>query len=243
MAYPVLYVPAGDVVPIPFTTYVGATGASVTMSGLAVTDIEIYKDGSTTQRASDAGYTLLDTDGIDFDGVTGLHGFSIDTGDDTDAGFYAVGAWYWVVVSAVTVDSQTVTFIAALFRITAAENSAGVPDVHVISMEDGVITAAKIGADAITNAKIADNAIAAENFAADAITAAKLAADVTTELQSGLATAAALTTLDGKADDIKAKTDSLTFTVAGEVDANMQSVNGEAVTGDGSVGDPWNATA
>jgi hypothetical protein len=115
-----------------------------------------------------------------------------------------------------------------------------VPDVHIVSMEDGVITAAKIGADAITNAKIADNAIAAENFAADAITAAKLAADVTTELQSGLATAAALTTLDGKADDIKAKTDSLTFTVANELDVNLQSLNGVAITGDGA-GTPWNA--
>jgi hypothetical protein len=39
-------------------------------------------------------------------------------------------------------------------------------------------------------------------------------------------------------DAIKAKTDSLTFTVAGEVDANAQSINGTAVTGDGA-GTPW----
>ena len=60
-------VPAGSTIYIPFTTYDKTNGASVTMTGLAVTDIEIYKDGSTTQRASDNGYTLLDTDGIDFD--------------------------------------------------------------------------------------------------------------------------------------------------------------------------------
>src|SRR5688572_4387513 len=108
MSYPVFQVPAGDVLPIMFATYAGTTGASVTATGLAVTDIEIYKDGSVTQRASDAGYTLLDTDGLDFDGLTGIHGFSIDTGDNTDAGFYTVGAWFTVVVSAVTVDSQTV---------------------------------------------------------------------------------------------------------------------------------------
>src|SRR4030067_2368770 len=126
MGYPVHYVPAGDVLPIFFDTYDGGTGASITLTGLAVTDIEIYKDGSVTQRASDAGYTLLDTDGIDFDGITGIHGFSIDTGDNTDASFYTVGAWFHVVVSAVTVDAQTVNFIAAAFRIMAAEGVAGV---------------------------------------------------------------------------------------------------------------------
>src|SRR5512139_22636 len=115
------YVPAGTVLYVPFNTF-NAAGASVTISGLAVTDIEIYKDGSTTQRASDAGYTLLDTDGIDFDSLTGIHGFSIDTGDNTDAGFYTVGAWFTVVVSAITVDSQTVSFIACQFRLMAAES-------------------------------------------------------------------------------------------------------------------------
>lgn len=38
---------------------------------------------------------------------------------------------------------------------------------------------------------------------------------------------------------IKAKTDSLGFTVAGQVDANIQSVNDVTVTGDGSAGTPW----
>lgn len=131
MSYPVYQVPAGDVLPILFSTYDGGTGASLTMTGLAVTDIEIYKDGSVTQRASDAGYTLLDTDGIDFDALTGIHGFSIDTGDNTDAGFYTVGAWFHVVVSAITVDAQTVSFIAAAFRLMAAESVAGKPKVDV----------------------------------------------------------------------------------------------------------------
>jgi hypothetical protein len=131
MSYPVFHVPAGDVLPVMFATYAGSTGASVTMTGLAVTDIEIYKDGSVTQRSSDAGYTLLDTDGIDFDGLTGIHGFSIDTGDNTDASFYTVGAWFTVVVSAVTVDSQTVSFIACQFRLMAAEGVAAKPKVDV----------------------------------------------------------------------------------------------------------------
>ena len=94
--------------------------ASVTLTGLAVTDIEIYKNGSITQRSSDAGYTLLDTDGIDFDGTTGIHGFSVDLGDNTDAGFYAAGGEYVVVVASVTVDAATVNFVAASFSIERA---------------------------------------------------------------------------------------------------------------------------
>lgn len=99
-----------DTIYVPFATY-DSNGASVTITGLAVTDIEIYKDGSVTQRSSDSGYTLLDTDGIDFDGVTGIHGFSVDLSDNTDVGFYADGSQYWLVVSAITVDSQTVNFV------------------------------------------------------------------------------------------------------------------------------------
>jgi hypothetical protein len=139
MSYPVFYVPAGDVLPVPFPSYAGATGASVTLTGLAVTDIEIYKDGSVTQRASDAGYVLLDTDGIDFDGTVGIHGFSIDTGDNTDAGFYTVGAWFMVIVSSVTVDSQTVNFIAAAFRLMPAETAAAQPKVDVQAVNGAAV--------------------------------------------------------------------------------------------------------
>lgn len=38
---------------------------------------------------------------------------------------------------------------------------------------------------------------------------------------------------------IKAKTDSLTFTVAGQVDANMYYVKGQQINGVGSEADPW----
>ena len=58
MSYPVFMVPAGDVLPVMFATFDGGTGASITMTGLAATDIEIYKDGSVTQRASDAGQVV-----------------------------------------------------------------------------------------------------------------------------------------------------------------------------------------
>lgn len=216
MSYPVYQVPAGDVLPIMFHTFAGATGASITITGLAVTDIEVYKDGSATQRASDAGYALLDTDGIDLDGITGIHGFSIDTGDNTDAGFYTVGAWFHVVVSAITVDGQTVSFVAAAFRLMAAEGVAGVPDVNVTHVSDTAQTAGDIIGDtndiqsrlpaALVSGRM-DASVGA--MAANTLTASALASDAVTEIQSGLATSSALATVDGKVDVIDATADAI----------------------------------
>lgn len=107
---------------LPFHTFdSNDPAASVSITGLAATDIEIYKDGGTTQRASDSGYALLDTDGTDFDGVTGIHGISIDLADNTTAGFYAAGSQYWVVVSSITVDAATINFVLATFTIGYAD--------------------------------------------------------------------------------------------------------------------------
>jgi len=110
--------PTGETIYIPFHTFSSDDpSASMTITGLATTDIEIYKDGGTTQRSSDSGFALLDTDGIDFDGITGIHGISIDTSDNTDAGFYVAGSDYWVAISSITLDGATINFIAAIFSI------------------------------------------------------------------------------------------------------------------------------
>lgn len=92
-------------------------------------------------------------------------------------------------------------------------------------------------------------------MAANTLTASALATDAVTEIQSGLATASALATVDDFIDTevaailaavdtevaaIKAKTDSLTFTVAGVVDANIQRINDVAVTGNGQAGTEFN---
>src|SRR3990167_7479652 len=162
MSYPVYQVPSGDVLPILFDSFDGGTGASITMTGLATADINIYKDGSTTARSSTAGFTLLDTDGIDFDGITGIHGFSIDTGDNTDAGFYTVGAWFHVVISAITIDAQTVNFIACAFRIMAAEGVSACPDVNLTHVADVAVstTTAHLGVNVV---QISADATAADN--------------------------------------------------------------------------------
>jgi hypothetical protein len=211
----------------------------------------------------------------------------------SDAGGLDLDAQIGADIDAILVDTGTTLD----GRIPAALVSGRI-DASVGAMAANVLTATAINADAITAAKIADGAIDAATFAAsaitstvlaaDAITAAKVAADVTTELQAGLATAAALATVDGIVDDIlldtaeigaagagltvlatqasvdtiddfldtevaailaavdtevasvKTKTDSLTFTQAGHVDANVQRINDVAIVGDGS-GTPFNA--
>jgi hypothetical protein len=60
-----------------------------------------------------------------------------------------------------------------------------------------------------------------------------------TILAAEYATATALATVDTVADGIKAKTDSLTFTTVGQVDANIQYVNDVEVTGNGETGTEW----
>lgn len=114
--------------PVTFDSF-NSSGGSTTFEGspaFSVSDIVVYKSPSMTQRASTSGYSLLDTDGIDLDGVTGIHGFTIDLSDDTDSGFYADGNDYYIVVRDILIDGQTVNFVAASFSINNRNTSANV---------------------------------------------------------------------------------------------------------------------
>jgi hypothetical protein len=103
-----------ETVVIPFNTFSSDDpSASVTITELAAADVEIHKDGSTTQRASDNGVTVS----IDFDGVTGNHIVSIDLSDNSDAGFYAVGSRYQVRMEGTTVDGATINAWIGAFSI------------------------------------------------------------------------------------------------------------------------------
>jgi hypothetical protein len=93
-----------------------ATGASVApSSAFEAADLIIYKGSSATQRTSAAGVTMTSP----FDSITGLHMVSIDTSDNTDAGFWAIGSDYHIVLSpdTETVDGQTVVAEVAHFSI------------------------------------------------------------------------------------------------------------------------------
>ncbi len=90
---------------------VGDTFQSITRA----TDgaIRVYKDLGLTQRTSTAGQT----DSEDFDTLTGLNGLAIDTSDNTDAGFYAAGHDYHVVLQGAIIDGDTLNVVLASFSI------------------------------------------------------------------------------------------------------------------------------
>lgn len=179
-----------------------STGASVTMSGYAVGDVQVYKDGNTTQRSSTAGYTA----DIDFDGVTGVNLLTIDTSDNTVAGFYAAGHEYDVIIQPVTIDGVVVRFWAGAFSIERAGGAIallkdatiglaaikGYVDTEIADIQSRIpaalvggrmdVSVGAMAANVQTAASIASGALTAAKFAADAIDANALAADALTEI-------------------------------------------------------------
>lgn len=238
-----------------FTTFRPSTGAAYTLGGTPA--LSVYKDNSTTQ--STTGVTLT----ADFDSVTGLNHFAIDT--SADGTFYAAGSFFDIVITTGTVDSVSVVgTVVASFTIrknsclkpttagraldVTAGGEAGIdwanigsPTTTVNLSGTTVKTATDVETDtadiqtripaALVSGRI-DASVGA--MAANVMTAAAAAGDLTTELQSGLATAADLATVDTVVDAIKAKTDQLVFTKANELDVNLQSVNDVTVNGDGA---------
>lgn len=81
-----------------FTTFRPSTGAAFTLGGTPA--LSVYKDNSTTQ--STTGVTLT----ADFDSVTGLNHYAIDT--SADGTFYSAGSFFQVVITTGTVDSVSV---------------------------------------------------------------------------------------------------------------------------------------
>lgn len=108
---------------------------------------------------------------------------------------------------------------------------------HTDTLGDLVLHITASGADPIdlreqVFASLPGDSVTVSSLGANSITDSSLAASAITEIQSGLATAADLTA-------VKAKTDSLTFTVAGVVDSNIQYVNDVQVVGTGAAGNEW----
>lgn len=321
----------------------GADGARIAFSdALEAGDVLVYKNGSATQRSSTSGFTVTSA----FDSLVGVHMVSIDTSDNTDAGFFAPGNEYTVVLypDTETVDTKAPAAVLGSFSIarkpagcvlqgTAQAGGAGTVtlpstavgtdsyyngdlvvviagtgigqsnviasyvgstkvatmganwvttpdstsvvqvfpgtaapvDANMTKIASQTVTAAagvtfpsslasptNITAGTITTATnvttvngLAAGVITAASIAGDAFTAAKFAADVTTELQSGLATAAALSTLAGYVDTevaailaavdteiaaIKAKTDQLVFTAANQLDVQVLAMAANVVS-------------
>jgi hypothetical protein len=90
-----------------------------------------------------------------------------------------------------------------------------------------VLSVAALGTNTVS---IASGAITAAAIATDAIDGDAIAASAVTEIQSGLATAAALTTVDTMVDAIQAKTDNLPADPAGVSDIPTAVQNADAWT-------------
>lgn len=103
----------GSTIRIPFSSFDKDDGSAITMTNYAAADIIVYKDGSTTERASTTGFTAT----TDFDGKTGKHLAVIDLADDTTANFWAAGSEYLVAIDAVTIDAVTTGGWIGRFRI------------------------------------------------------------------------------------------------------------------------------
>ena len=103
----------GTTLRIPFASFDKDDGSSVTMTNFVVADIIVYKDGSTTERASTSGFTAT----TDFDAKTGKHIAIITLSDNTTAGHFAAGSEYLVAIDAVTIDGVTTGGWIARFTI------------------------------------------------------------------------------------------------------------------------------
>ena len=104
----------GSTVYVWFTTNGANGGRLAPSSGFEDADFRIYKNGSIAERASMAGVTVTSA----FDGMVGVHQVAIGLADNTDAGFYAPGAEYALVLYPdETVDAQSISGIVATFSI------------------------------------------------------------------------------------------------------------------------------
>jgi len=196
-------VTASDTITIPWDV-VSLQSGSVTPTTAG--SIVIYKNNSATQRTSASGVTDTRT----FDSVTGTNLLTIDLSDNADAGFYAAGNNYHVMVSGMVVEGLTMNRWIGSFSIqnrndyadvrefggTAGTFSGGRPEVNTTHIAGSAVStsSAQIGVNVVnaggtawasgslTSGVFATGAITAAAIAADAIGASELAADAVTEI-------------------------------------------------------------
>lgn len=257
------YVPSTlTTLPFPVTTH-AQTGAAVAPStAFETADFILYKNGSATQRTSQAGWSITSP----FDSITGLHMLLIDLTDNTDAGFYSAGAFYTLVLSPdETVDGLAVVRVVGTFIIgPVAANAtqllgtawltpgtAGTPDVNAKLIGGTAQTGRDIGASVLlSNGTGAGQVKLASGYVA--MTWADIAAPTTTVNLSGttIKTATDVATILGtpagaslsvdiaavKTDTaaIKVVTDKFVFTVANQVDSNVITKTGFTLSATGS---------
>lgn len=212
---------AGTVIYGKFTTFRPSTGAPFALAGTPA--LSVYKDNSTAQ--STTGVTLT----ADFDTVTGLNHFAIDT--SADGTFYSAGSNFDIVITTGTVDGVSVVgSVVASFSLrkdsalkpttaartldVSAGGEAGIDWANIGSPTTAVnlsgtnidtdqVVASVSGAVGSVAGNVGGNVTGSVgSVAADGITATSLAASAITEIQSGLASQASVDTIDGIVDAI-----------------------------------------
>lgn len=168
------------------------------------------------------------------DHVTGLTGATLTITISKNGGAFASisptvtergDGWYSIALTAANTD----TLGDLVLRATAAS-------ADPIDLREQIFAA--LPGEAVTVSGFSAGAITTASFAAGAINstvAPNLDVAVSTRLASASYTAPANSDITA----IKAKTDSLNFTVAGQVDANIQYVNDVQVKGTGAAGNEW----
>jgi hypothetical protein len=224
----------GDSLFFSFASY-NDSGDSEALSGFAVSDVEVFKNGDPTARATDSGYSLISDTGMMGDRV-GLYRFRVQVFNTTDdTGFYDVGSWYQVAVDVVSIDGKNVRFWAGSFEV-------GEPRANLVQIDGDTGFADRLGklASLLSAVGQIDTGTISGRLPANV---QQIAGDTGAAAHVQQAFAAQSTNSDtgliANAAAIKAKTDSITFTVAGVVDANIQRVNDVEVGGTGADGNEW----
>ncbi len=207
-----------------FDSFAYATGAPSSTSSFANTDVIIYKDLGTTERSSASGIAVT----ADFDSRTGINKVLIDLSDNTDAGFYATGHEYQVVIDTVTIDSVTMRFVLGSFSIERAGGVLALLKGNAVKVDLNTIkTQSVTAASAVTI--LASVGTAATSTAQTGDTYARLGAP------AGASIAADVAAVKTDTAAVKVQTDKLVFTVTNQVDANVldwKSATAPAMTGD-----------
>ncbi len=212
---------------IPWDSFAAATGANATVTNFAAGDVQIYKDGGTTQRSSSAGIVASTS----FDGQAGAQMITIDLSDNTDAGFYAAGHEYQVMVNAVTIDGQSILFWAATFSIQRAGGALALIIARLPNATPGAAGGVFIaGSNAATTVAITGNITGNLSGSVGSVTGA--VGSVTGAV--GSVTGNVGGNVTGSVGSVVGAVGSVTATV----NADMKKINGTTVAGDGA-GTPW----
>lgn len=215
-------------------------GSPTTAVNLSATNIDVDQvvasvTALTTANIADA---VWDEDATGHQ-TQGTFGQAIgDPGSDSDT--------IWALVN--TNLNATVSSRASGTALTTLSTTIGTPagasiaaDIAAIEAQTDDIGAAGAGLTAIPWNSAWDAEVQSEVADALAVydppTNAEL--EARTLVAADYATATNLATVDTVVDAIKVKTDSLTFTVAGQVDANAVSMNDAEILGNGTTGDLW----